>query len=344
MLNTLKDLCALSGISGREHAVRDYLIKHLKKAPAITDIRVDRLGNCIVSLKGRKPAPKRVLFAAHMDEVGGIVTGITEDGYLRFDMVGGMTPDVLFSRVVWVNGHAGVIGGKAVHQCKGEEKAKIPAARNMLIDIGATSKDEARAVAREGDAITFSPNAFSLADGKLCAKALDDRAGCALLLQLAHTEPEYDVTLVFTVQEEIGLRGAMTAAFALQPEIAVVVDSTTAADSAGVPLDKQVCRMGEGPVVSFMDRQTMYDPALYTYIRELAEKNHIPTQTKTMVAGGNDAGAFQRAGEGAYTAAVSLPCRYIHSPSSVLKEQDITDTYRLLELLLNTLPTWENPV
>lgn len=344
MLNRVKNLCALPGISGREHAVRDYLIKQLQDAPAIAEIRVDRLGNCIVSLKGRKAAPKKVLFAAHMDEVGGIVTGITEDGYLRFDTVGGITPDVLFSRQVWVNGHAGVIGGKAVHQCKGDEKTKIPAARRMLIDIGADSKEEALTVAREGDAVTFSPASFSLDDGKLCAKALDDRAGCALLLELAHTEPEYDVTLVFTVQEEVGLRGAMTAAFALQPEIAVVVDSTTAADSAGVPSDKQVCRMGDGPVVSFMDRQTMYDPALYAYIRDLAEKNGIPTQTKTMVAGGNDAGAFQRAGEGAYTAAISLPCRYIHSPSSVLKEQDITDTYRLLELLLNTLPAWETSV
>lgn len=344
MLNTVKELCALPGISGREHAVREYLVKRLQDAPAVGEIRVDRLGNCIVSLKGRRSAPKKVLFAAHMDEVGGIVTGITDEGYLRFDTVGGMTPDVLFSRVVWVNGHAGVIGSKAVHQCKGDEKTKIPAIRNMLIDIGAASEKEARAVAREGDVVTFSPNVFSLADGKLCAKALDDRAGCALLLQLAHTEPEYDVTLVFTVQEEVGLRGAMTAAFSLQPEIAVVVDSTTAADSAGVPSDKQVCRMGNGPVVSFMDRQTMYDPALYAYIRELADKHHIPTQTKTMVAGGNDAGAFQRAGEGAYTAAVSLPCRYIHSPSSVLNEQDITDTYRLLELLLNTLPAWEMSV
>lgn len=344
MLNTIKDLCALPGISGREHAVRDYIIQHLQDAPAVGAIRVDRLGNCIVSLKGRKAAPKTVLFAAHMDEVGVIVTGITEDGYLRFDTVGGMTPDVLFSRTVWVNGRPGVIGGKAVHQCKGEEKTKIPAIRSMLIDIGADSKEEAYAIAREGDAVTFSPASFPLAENKLCAKALDDRAGCALLLQLAHTEPEYDVTLVFTVQEEIGLRGAMTAAFALQPEIAVVVDSTTAADSAGVPSDKQVCRMGDGPVVSFMDRQTMYDPSLYAYIRQLAEQHGIPTQTKSMVAGGNDAGAFQRMGEGAYTAAVSLPCRYIHSPSSVLLEQDITDTYRFLELLLNTLPVWETPL
>lgn len=344
MINTMKELCTLPGISGREHRVREYITSRLKDAPAVSEVRADRMGNCFVSLKGRRPAPKKVLFAAHMDEVGGIVTGITDDGYLRFDTVGGITADVLFSRQVWVNGHAGVIGGKAVHQCKGEEKTKIPAVSRMLIDIGADSAEEARAVAKEGDAVTFTANCLPLHNDVFCAKALDDRAGCALLLRLAHTQPEYDITLVFTVQEEIGLRGAVTAAYAAQPEIAVVVDSTTAADSAGVPSDKQVCRMGDGPVVSFMDRQTMYDPALYTYIRDLAEKHGIPTQTKTMVAGGNDAGAFQRAKEGAYVAAVSLPCRYIHSPSCVLKEQDITDTYRLLELLLNTLPVWEATV
>lgn len=344
MINTMKELCALPGISGREHLVREYITARLKNAPAVSDIRIDRMGNCIVSLKGRKPAPKKVLFAAHMDEVGGIVTGITDDGYMHFDTVGGITPDVLFSRQVWVNGHAGVIGGKAVHQCSGEEKTKIPSIDRMLIDIGAHSKDEAKAVAKEGDAITFTASCFPLFNDVFCAKALDDRAGCALLLKLAHTKPEYDVTLVFTVQEEIGLRGAVTAAYATEPEIAVVVDSTTAADSVGVPPEKQVCRIGEGPVVSFMDRQTMYDWGLYAFIRDLANKNGIPTQTKTMVAGGNDAGAFQRAKQGAYVAAVSLPCRYIHSPSCVLKEQDITNTYRLLELLLYTLPVWEKMV
>lgn len=344
MINTIKDLCAISGVSGREKAVREYLITRLKAAPSVADIGVDRMGNCIVSLKGRKPAQKTVVFAAHMDEVGGIVTGITDDGYLHFDTVGGISSDVLFARTVWVNGRAGVIGGKAVHQCKGDEKIKVPTVHGMLIDIGADSREEASAVVREGDMITFSPDCFSLSDDAFCTKALDDRAGCALLLQLAQTQPEYDVTLVFTVQEEIGLRGAVTAAYATRPEVAVIVDSTTAGDSAGVPSDKQVCRMGDGPVVSFMDRQTLYDPALYEHIRHLAEEHGIPTQTKNMVAGGNDAGAFQRTGEGAYVAAVSLPCRYIHSPSCVLGEQDINDTYRLLELLLNTLPAWETPV
>ncbi len=341
MHNTITDLCTLSGISGQESVVRRYIVQQLQNAKAVKEIRSDALGNCIVSLKGKQTAPKKVVFAAHMDEVGGIVTGVTAEGYLRFDVVGGINKDVLFAKPVCVNGHSGVIGGKAVHQCKGDEKNTVPARSSMLIDMGVDSEDEARKIAREGDAVTFSSENFTIEEGTLCMKALDDRVGCALLINLAQTEPEYDITLVFTVQEEIGTRGAMTAAFALQPDIAVVVDSTTASDLLGVPKEKQVTEMGAGPVVSFMDKGTMYNPELYQTIRDLATENGIPTQTKTTIAGGNDSRAFQCAGVGAHVTAVSLPCRYIHSPKSVCTQKDIDNMYRLLELLANRLPVWE---
>jgi endoglucanase len=165
-----------------------------------------------------------------------------------------------------------------------------------------------------------------------------------LLLQLAETQPEYDITISFTVQEEIGLRGATTVANACQPDIVVIVDGTTAADGMGVSGYKQVCCSGGGPVVSFMDRSTLYDKDLYAFVRGLADDNGIPTQTKSMISGGNDAGAFQRAGIGAYVTAVSLPCRYIHSPSSVVRDEDAKNTYRLLKLLSEKLPLWETPV
>ncbi len=344
MRNRILELCSLSGVSGNEQSIRDYIVKQLQNAPAVTNIHIDNMGNCIVTLKGERRAPKRVLFAAHMDEVGGIVTGITDDGYLRFDTVGGIEPEVLFDRTVQINGHCGVIGGKAVHQCTADEKNKIPTVHDMLIDVGADSKEEAGTVAKEGDAITFAPTNFCLSKDMFACKALDDRAGCALLLSLAQTTPKYDVTIAFTVQEEIGLRGAQTVASVVSPDLAVIVDATTAADSVDTPSDKQISIIGGGPVVSFMDRATLYDKALYSYIRTTAEQYGISTQTKTMVAGGNDAGAIQRTGKGTQVAAVSLPCRYIHSPSCVLKEQDITDTYRLLEILLNTLPAWEKTV
>ncbi len=344
MHNTIRDLCALSGISGQESTVREYIIAHLRQSPAVREIRTDALGNCIVSLKGKKVAPHSVVFAAHMDEVGGIVTGVTDEGFLRFDVVGGITNDALFGKIVYVNGHAGVIGGKAVHHCTGEDKNTVPARASMLIDIGADSQEDARKIAREGDAVVFSAECFTLGDHTVCAKAFDDRIGCALLLELAKAIPEYDITLVFTAQEEVGTRGAATAAFALQPEITVVIDSTTAADLPGVSKDKQVTAMGSGPVVSFMDRGTMYDQVLYHEIRRLAEENDIPTQTKTSVAGGNDSRAFQCAGIGSRVAAISLPCRYIHSPLSVYRKEDVENTYRLLEILRGYLPLWENNV
>ncbi|MBQ9963866.1 MAG: M28 family peptidase [Clostridia bacterium] len=341
MHNMIRELCALSGISGQESSVREYIVEHLKNAPAVSDIRTDSLGNCIVTLKGENPAPHRVVFAAHMDEVGGIVTGITDDGYLRFDVVGGINKDALFGKTVYVNGHIGVIGGKAVHLCSGDEKNTVPARSSMRIDIGADSEAEARNVACEGDAVTFSTECFALDDQSVCAKALDDRIGCALLLQLARTVPKCDITFVFTVQEEIGTRGATTAAFALQPEISVVIDSTTASDLLGVAKENHVTTFGCGPVVSFMDRGTLYDHDLYREIRQIATEHDIPTQTKTTVAGGNDSRAFQLTGVGSRVAAVSMPCRYIHSPASVYSQKDAEHTLHLLKILRDHLPSWE---
>ncbi len=342
MYHNMRDLCALDGISGRESAVRDYILNALKSSPCVHNIHVDRMGNCIVSLKGKKPAVTTVAFVAHMDEVGGIVTGITDEGFVRFANVGGINADALFSKVVWINGHAGVIGAKAVHQCKGDEKKTIPG--TLLIDIGADSAEQARQIVREGDAVIFTPNFMDMTDTTFCSKALDDRAGCAILLELAQTTPEYDVTLIFTVQEEVGTRGALTASFAVQPEIAVILDVTTAQDIYGVPVDKQVTYFGGGPAVSFMDRSTMYDTELYKDIRAFAYKNGIPTQTKTTVAGGNDSRSFQTTGIGARVAAISLPCRYIHSSASVLDREDVDNTYRLLHLLRDHLPSGERLV
>ncbi len=344
MRNTVEELCAIPGISGRESAVCAYLKEQLSGAPAVREMRVDRLGNLIVELRGKQRAPHRVMLAAHMDEVGGIVTGITDDGYLRFATVGGIAPEVLFARRVSVNGHVGVIGGKATHQCKGEEKTKVPATETMRIDIGAASREEAETVVRIGDAVTFMADSVSLAGERFLAKALDDRAGCAMLLKLAQTQPEYDVTLAFTVQEEVGSRGALCAAFAVQPEIGVAVDATTAADIMDAPAEKRVCRVGGGPVVSFMDRLTVYDKALFDEIFRLAAENGIAAQPKTFISGGNDSRSLQAAGEGARVAAVSLPCRYIHSPLCGLDEEDLRQTYRLLEVMMNTLPAWDGAV
>ena len=342
MRKSVLELSAIPAISGREKAVRDWLLQELKTAPAARWVRVDRVGNLIVELEGKQAAPRRVLFAAHMDEVGGIVTDITADGYLRFDCVGGIAAEALFGHRVTVNGHVGVIGGKAIHQCKGDDKTKVPGKDTLLIDIGAASREEAETVCKAGDAVYFTDEVDLLGESRYVSKALDDRAGCALLLSLAKTRPQYDVIIAFTVREEIGHGGASAVAFSTEPDIAVAVDVTTAADVMETPEAKQVCRMGGGPVVSFMDRSTMYDKPLFDEIFRLAAEHGIEAQTKHVISGGNDAAALQTAGVGSRVAAVSLPCRYLHTASCVLDDADVENTRRLLEVMMNTLPAWDD--
>ena len=279
----LKTLCELQGVSGREEQVREYILSVLKASPVQKDITVDSLGNVLCYLHGKKHITKKVMFAAHMDEVGFIVRGITDDGYLQFETVGGIDKSVLCGRRVRIGSQVGIIGCKAIHLCE---------------------KDEAD----------------------------------TLLLELAQKTPPYDIILAFTVQEEVGLRGAGVAAFTVRPDIAVAIDSTTANDVADIPTEKQVCAVGKGAVVSFMDRATVYDTVLYKQIREIADALQLPNQTKTVIAGGNDAGAMQRAAGGARVAAVSLPCRYIHSPSSVVSLKDMETTLALLFALTEELP------
>mgnify|MGYP002542161238 FL=1 len=338
MIEQVKRLCALDGVSGHEQEICRYLCEQLAASPAEMEVVCDPLGNLLARVKGKRRAEKQVMFAAHMDEVGLIITGITPEGFLRFTTVGGIDPAVLYGHRVRVNGCSGVIGGKAVHMCTAEEKTRLPEISHMLIDIGAENEAAAAELVSPGDVAAFDGAFRELPGDLLQAKALDDRAGCALLLELVRSVPECDITLAFTVQEEIGLRGAKTAAFAIKPDIAVVVDATTAADIAGVKGDKRVCCIGSGPVVSFMDKRTLYDKPLYDWIRCQAEEEGIPAQTKSLVAGGNDAGAIQLAGSGARVAAVSLPCRYLHSPACVLSRADMWHTAALLQVLAARLP------
>ena len=318
--------------------MRAYIEQELAKSAVPMTVKTDPLGNLIVRLQGKQSAPCHVAFAAHMDEVGGIVTGVDENGFAVMETVGGISDAVLFGRRVTVNGLSGVIGGKAIHQCSAEEKTKLPNKEKRFMDFGTDSKEATLRLLKPGDSVYFDEPWQVLENGHIAAKALDDRVGCYLLLQLAQTQPLYDITLLFTVQEEVGLRGARVAGFAVQPDFAVIVDATTAADTAGVPSLKEVCRQGRGAVVSFMDNATVYDKELFDFILAEAAANGLSVQVKEAVAGGNDAGAFQTAGSGVRVAAVSLPCRYIHSPSCVLNTADIAATEAVLRLLAARLP------
>ena len=336
MKKLIKDLCNLDGVSGREQAVREYIINALKNAPVKTEIHIDPLGNILCHVFGEKTANKKLLFAAHMDEVGVIVTHISEDGYLHFSTVGGISPSALYGKRVRFPTTKGIIGCKAIHLCNKEEADKIAKTEEMYIDIGVSSAKEAKELVQIGDVAVFDTDFDEMQD-LLTGKALDDRIGCALLLQLVQEIPEHDFYLAFTVQEEVGLRGAGPAAFTINPDVAVIVDCTTAADIINTPPEKQVCKVGEGAVVSFMDKATLYDAELYSFIRHLADQAGIPNQTKNVIAGGNDAGSIQKSRGGVKVAAVSLPCRYIHSAAGAVHIQDIQSTRALLLLLKEEL-------
>lgn len=324
----LKALCELNGTSGNENAVRSYIIDKIKP---YCDYTVDNLGSIIAYVGDL--SKHHVSINAHMDEVGFIVTGITDDGYLRFDVVGGIDPRVCLDRVVITEkGIKGVIGDKAFHLLSSDEKTTCPKFDSLLIDIGATSKEDAENLISLGDFVYFVSDYYEFGDGFIKAKALDDRIGCMLLIEMI--EAGYDGIYCFNVQEEVGLRGAKCTAEATSPNIAIVLESTTAADLDGVSGADRVCVLGDGPVVSFMDGRTIYDKELYKLAMKTAKDNDIPVQTKTAIAGGNDAGAIQTASGGTRVLAISLPTRYIHSGSSVVKKSDIDATRKLLKELL----------
>ena len=332
----LKDLCLLNGTSGDEFRVRDYIINEIKE---YSTYKVDNLGSVIAYKKGKKKPNKTVCINAHMDEVGFIITGITSDGYLRFAPVGGIDTKVCLDRAVTVgeNRINGVIADKAYHLLEEGEKDKAPSFDKLLIDIGAKNEIEAQSVVSLGDFAYFESDYTELGNGYIKAKALDDRIGCMLMIELIKSEFEYDTVFCFNVQEEVGLRGSKCTSFAVGADISIVLEATTAGDLDGVSGADRVCVLGNGGVVSFMDNRTIYDRELYKLAMNTASENNIPVQTKTAVAGGNDAGSIQTSGKGAKVMALSLPCRYIHSPSSVVKKSDIDNTRKLLKEILKKI-------
>ena len=330
MLDLLKRLCLIDGASGNEGAVRDFIISEIKD---FCEFKVDNLGNIICFKKGKNTPNKKVMLDAHLDEVGLIITSVTENGYLRFKTVGGIDTAVLLFRRVKINEKTnGVIGGKPFHILSADDRKKAPKVTDLYIDIGAKTREEALAVVNPGDSAVV-PSEFEILGDCVKSKALDDRIGCLILIKLLKNFNEYDFYATFTVQEEVGLRGAKTAAFAIAPDFAIAIDSTTAADIAGVSEDSHVCVQGKGAVVSFMDKSTMYDKAMYT----AALNSGILCQPKTFVSGGNNAGAIHLSGNGVRTMAISAPCRYIHTANSIVKVKDIESMLSLCEYMLKNL-------
>jgi endoglucanase len=324
-------------VSGDEAEVRSILRQELNG-----DARTDTLGNLLV--RRADPAgghePVRVMLAAHQDEVGFMVTRIEKDGRLRFAAVGGIDSRVLPGLAVLVGGERipGVIGVGPPHLLEPGATPSLPRADDLLIDVGCSSREEAERWFKAGDYATFATKAREIGSGLIMAKALDDRAGCAVLLEVLRGEyPGVELHGAFTVQEELGLRGARVAAHGIAPQVGVALEGTICADGPAREEGEWVTRLGAGPALSLRDRTSIANGALLAMLQEAARAGGIPFQLRRSAMGGNDAGAMSRALEGAATASVSVPCRYLHGPASVASLADVAATIRLVAAFLQEL-------
>lgn len=337
----IKRLSLAFGPSGAEEAVKAIIEEELGGSGAL--LESDKLGNLIARLPAGENAP-RVLLSAHMDEVGFMVTEIGDDGFLRFANLGGIDPAVMVGRAVVLGEEdkrvAGVIACKGIHFQSAEERAKAPTAKDMYIDIGATSKEEAEKLVCLGTFGTFDTDFVLLGkdDAYLSGKALDDRVGCALLIELvrelADKHLPLDLYFCFTVREELGISGATVTANRVGADIGVVIETTAIADLPTVPEARRVARVGKGGVLSLLDRTTIYDRELVDLALAVGKNENIPVQIKRFVSGGNDGDEIQQSGTGVRCMALSLPTRYLHAPVSVAAVRDYISMKELLRHFL----------
>ncbi len=335
-MELLRKLSEAPGIPGREEAVRTLCRQALQGHAE--HIEVDRLGNVVARAPGRGP---KVAVAAHMDEIGFLVSHVdAEKGFLRLEPVGGFDPRTLLAARVDVHTQdgalPGLIGSKPVHILTEEEKKKPIKIAELFVDLGLPG-DKVNERVRVGDPVTLRQS-FLEVGNLVSGKALDDRLGLYVGLEAFARlgEHEADVYFVGTVQEEVGLRGARTSAFAIAPDIAVALDSTLACDVPGVQAHEQVTALGKGVAIKVKDSASISHPGLVRYLVDLAEKRDIPYQMEILPRGGTDAGAMQLAREGAAVVTLSVPTRYVHSVVEAADRKDIQAAVDLLVAFLET--------
>lgn len=330
----LKELCALRGVSGDERRVREFIRERVTSHA--TRVTVDRMGNLIAFKQGTGESHRHIALVAHMDEVGMIVQGINDNGLISYDTVGGIDSRVVVSKPVRIgdNEVPGVIGAKAIHLQSAKERETALSHDDLYIDIGAKDKASAEKLVELGDFISFESRWVEFGEGMVKARALDDRIGCMVLMSILEGEYPCDITCVFTVQEEIGVRGATAAAYHVESDAAIVLEATAANDMGDPEETNKVCCVKKGVAISFMDRTSIACAPLFQRLRQLAVENGISWQIKQGVTGGNDAGPFQREGGPRPVCVLSTPCRYIHSPSCVAAFSDIEAQFSLVEAFL----------
>ena len=329
----LKQFTEASGVSGNEKEVRDLIISEIKDH--VDSYKIDRIGN-IIAYKKVKSSDKKLMITAHMDEVGLLVTEIDDMGLIKFMTVGGIDKRILVSKPVLIGKDkiAGVIGAKPIHLQKKEERTKALGINELYIDIGASSKDEAEKLVNIGDYVSFNSDYIEFGEGLVKAKALDNRVGCSLLVNLVKEIKDISFYAVFTVMEEVGLRGAGPAAYEVDPDITLVLEGTLCYDIPKLDSHMVPTYLNKGPAISLIDRTTIFSHELRKQIVKIAENNKIPFQYRKTSMGGNDSGAIHTSKAGSKTTTISVPCRYIHSPASVMSRNDYDNTYKLLKAIL----------
>lgn len=347
-LELIRALSLAFGPSGCEDAVRALIREQIEDY--CDTVTMDKAGNLLATIRGRgvdyRPGERGCLMlAAHMDEVGFMITDITEEGYLKFSTVGGIDPRVLCGRHVQIGDERrrvhGVIASKAIHLQSAEERAKATPVHKMYIDIGARDSEDAQKYVSVGDYATFDSDfvTFGKDSCMMKGKALDDRAGCAVLIEVMRDlyknpcDLPFDLCFAFTCCEEVGISGASVAAFGQEPRAAIIVEATAVHDLPGAGRNK-VSTQGEGPTLSLADKGTIYDLRFVDFARRTAAQNGLKCQIKQAVTGGTDAAHIQRSLAGVRVLGLSLPTRYIHSASNVARYEDFDETVKLVTAML----------
>lgn len=336
----LKKLTEACGGPGQEYEIRNVIREEV--TPLVDEVYTDAIGNLITIKNGTKSGPK-VMLAAHMDEVSLMIVSIENSGLLKFRPVGGIDPRVLIAKsvVIGPNKVPGVIGSKPIHLQSPGERNKPFSLNELFIDIGATKKEQAEQLVNIGDHAYFTTEYAEIGADKIKAKAFDDRVGCALLIESLKDSYSFPLYGVFTVQEEVGLRGAGVATHQIEPDLALVLEGTTASDVPEIDEHQHATSVGKGPCLTFMDRSVIPDPKLVTKLMQLAEKHNIPVQYRRNTAGGTDAGKIQATRRGTRVAVLAVPTRYIHSPVSVISKKDYQNALKLIKAFLKSIEEGE---
>ena len=341
-----KKLCEASGASGFEYAIRELIVKEMM--PLADDVTVDNIGNVTCLVRGES-SDKKIMCAAHMDEIGFIVRHIDDQGFIRILPLGGFDPKTLTAQRVIVHGRKdlpGCMGVKPIHVMTPEERTKMPALTDYVVDVG-MSKNEVEKYVSVGDAITRIGDMVEMGDC-LNVKSIDNRGGCYVLIEAvralrsAEVKPDFDLYAVFSVQEEVGLRGAQAATIRLQPDFAFALDTTIAFDTPGSAPHERCTVLGAGAGLKVYDGTLITDTRMVQYMRALAEEKKIPWQAELLAAGGTDAGALQKfTAGGSVTGAISIPVRNVHQSIEMASKKDIQACVDLLAACCSNLRRWD---